>query len=60
MPRSVENIEELDLLERGMKLFEKVLEERLRKLIKKDGWQFDLCPGMSTTDVMFEAITKKV
>ena len=28
------------LLEHGMKLFEKLLEERLRKLIKVDGRQF--------------------
>ena len=36
-----------------MKLFEKVLEERLRKLIKVDGQQFGFCPGRSTTDTIF-------
>ena len=36
-----------------MKLFEKILEERLRKLIKVDGWQFGFCPGRLTTDAIF-------
>ena len=41
------------LLDIGVKLFEKVLEERLRKLIKVDGRQFGYCPGRSTTDAIF-------
>ena len=41
------------LLEHGMKLFEKVLEERLRKLIQVDGRQFGFSPGRSTTDAIF-------
>ena len=41
------------LLEHAMKLFEKVLEERLRKLIKVDGLQFGFHPGRSTTDEIF-------
>ena len=36
-----------------MKLFEKVLEERLRKLIKVDCRQFGFNPGRSTTDAIF-------
>ena len=36
-----------------MKLFEKVLEEKLRKLIKVDGRQFGFCPGWSATDAIF-------
>lgn len=41
------------LLEHGMKLFEKVLEERLRKLIKVDGQQFGFHPGRLTADAIF-------
>ena len=41
------------LLVHGMKLFEKVLEERLRKLINVDGQQFGSCPGRSKTDAIF-------
>ena len=40
-------------MEHGMKLFEKVLEEKLRKLIKVDGRQFGFCPGWSATDAIF-------
>ena len=40
-------------MEHGMKLFEKVLEERLRKLIKVSGRKFSFCPGRSTTDAIF-------
>lgn len=36
-----------------MKLFEKVLEERLRKLIKVDGQQFSFSPGGLTIDTIF-------
>ena len=36
-----------------MELFEKVLEERFRKLIKVDGQQFGFCPGRSTTNAVF-------
>ena len=41
------------LLEHGMKLFEKLLEERWRKLIKVDSQQFGFCPGGSITDASF-------
>ena len=41
------------LLEHGMKLFERVLENRLRKLIKVDCRQFGFSPGRSTTDAIF-------
>ncbi len=43
----------VQLLEHGMKLFEKVLEERLRKLIKVECRQFGFNPGRSTTDADF-------
>ena len=36
-----------------MKLIEKVLEERLRKLIKVDSRQLGFCPGRSTTNAIF-------
>ena len=41
------------LLEHGMKLWEKILEERLRKLVKIDGCQFGFQVGKSTTDAIF-------
>ena len=41
------------LLEHGMKLFEKVLEKRLKKLITVDGQQFGFCPGELTTNAIF-------
>ncbi len=43
----------VQLLEHGMKLFQKVLEERLRKLIEVDCRQFGFNPGRSTTDAVF-------
>ncbi len=41
------------LLEHGMKLFEKVLEKRFKKLIKVDDWEFGFSPGRSTTYAIF-------
>ena len=41
------------LLEHIMKLCEKVLEERLRKLTKVDDKQFGFCSGRSTIDAIF-------
>jgi hypothetical protein len=41
------------LFEHGMKIFEKVLEERLKRLIKIDGWQFGFRSEKSTTDPVF-------
>ena len=41
------------LLEHGMKVFEKVLEVRLRRIIQLDSRQFGFCPGKSTTDALF-------
>ena len=41
------------VLEHGMKLFEKLLEEKLRKLIKVDNRQFEFCSGRSTIDAIF-------
>jgi hypothetical protein len=51
MPCSGENIE---LLEHGMKIFEKVLEDKFRRLlIKIDGRLFGLRHRKSTTDMVF-------
>ena len=36
-----------------MKLFEKVLEEKIRKLVKVDNRQFEFCSGRSTIDAIF-------
>ena len=41
------------LLEHGMNIYEKVLEEKLRKVIKIDAHQCGFCPGRSTTDAIF-------
>ena len=41
------------LLEHGMKLFERILEMRLRRLIKVDSRQFGFTPGRSTIDALF-------
>ena len=41
------------LLEHGMKLWEKILEERLRKIVKIDGCQFGFQKGKSTIDAIF-------
>ena len=41
------------LLEHGMKLWEKVLEERLRRLVSIDESQFSYQKGKSTTDALF-------
>ena len=49
------------LLEREMKLFEKVLEQKLRKLIKVNDKQFEFCSGRSTIGAIFimQKIQKK-
>ena len=41
------------LLEHGMKLWEKVLEKRLRNIVNIDEKQFGFQPGRSTTDAIF-------
>ena len=43
----------LRLLEHGMKVFEKVLDSRLRKLVNIDDCQFGFMPGKSCTDAIF-------
>ena len=41
------------LLEHGMKLWEKILEERLRRIVNIDECQFGFQEGKSTTDAIF-------
>ena len=47
------NYRGIRLLEHGMKIFEKVLEMRLKKLIQIDERQFGFRTGKSTTDAIF-------
>ena len=41
------------MLEHGMKMFEKILERRLRKLTTVNNVQFGFNPGKGTTDAVF-------
>ena len=41
------------LLEHAMKMVEKVLETRIRKLVNIDSMQFGFMPGRGTTDALF-------
>ena len=47
------NYRGIRLLEHGMKIWEKVLEERLRKIVKIDKCQFGFMSERSTTDAVF-------
>ena len=40
-------------MEHGMKMFEKIVERRLRKLITVNNMQFGFSPGKATTDAVF-------
>ena len=41
------------LLEHAMKIVERVLEKRIRELVKVDDMQFGFMPGKGTTDALF-------
>ena len=41
------------LLEHAMKIVERVLEKRIRELVKVDDMQFGVMPGKGTTDSLF-------
>ena len=41
------------LLEHGMKIYERVLERRLRDLVEVGDYQYGFCPGKSTTGAIF-------
>ena len=47
------NIIGIRLLDHGMKMFEKILERRLRKLITVNNMQFGFSSGKGTTDAVF-------
>ena len=47
------NFRGIKSLEHGMKMFEKILERRLRKLITVNNMQFGFSPGKGTTDAVF-------
>ena len=52
-PLECGNFRGIKLLEHGMKMFEKNLERRLRKLIAVNNMQFGFSPGKGTTDAVF-------
>ena len=52
-PLSCGNFRGIKLLEHGMKLFEKILERRLRKLITVNNMQFGFSPRKGTTHAVF-------
>ena len=52
-PLECENFRGFKLLEHGMKIFEKILERRLGKLITVNNMQFGFRPGKGTTDTVF-------
>ena len=52
-PMECGNFRGIKLLEHAMKMFEKVLEKRLRSLITIDNMQFGFSPGKGTTDAVF-------
>ena len=43
----------IELLEHAMKIVERVLEKRIRELVKVDDMQFGFMPGKGTTDALF-------
>ena len=43
----------IQLLEHAMKVLERVIEGRLRKIVKIDSMQFGFMGGRSTTDAIF-------
>ena len=52
-PLECGNVTGIKLLEHGMKMFEKIVERRLRKLITVNNMQFGLSPRKGTTDAVF-------
>ena len=44
---------DVKLLEHGMKVVERLLEKRLRRLVKVEQMQFGFMPGRSTVDAIF-------
>ena len=52
-PLECGNFRGIKLLEHGMKMFEKILERKIRKLITVNNMQFGFSPGKGTTDAVF-------
>ena len=52
-PLECGNFRGIKLLEHGMKMFEKIVERRLRKLITVNNMQYGFCPGKGTADAVF-------
>ena len=52
-PLECGNFRAIKLLEHGMKMFQKIVERRLRKLIIVNNMQFGFSPGKGTTDAVF-------
>ena len=52
-PLECGNFRGIKLLEHGMKMFEKILERRLRKPITVNNMQLGISPGKGTTDAVF-------
>ena len=52
-PLECGNFRGIKLLEHGMKMFQKIVERRLRKLITVNNMQFGFRPGKGTTDAVF-------
>ena len=52
-PLDCGNFRGIKLLEHGMKIMEKILERRLRKIIPIDNMQFGFSPGKGTIDAAF-------
>ena len=52
-PLECGNFRGIKLLEHGMKMFQKILERKIRKLITVNNMQFGFSPGKGTTDAVF-------
>ena len=52
-PLECGNFRGIKLLEHGIKMFEKIIERKLRKLIKVNNMQFRFSPGKGTTNEVF-------
>ena len=52
-PLECGNYRGIKLLEHGMKILEKILERRLRRIVDIDDMQFGFMPGRGTTDATF-------
>ena len=56
-PMECNSYRPIKLMEHSMKVFKRVLEQRLRKTVKIDGMQNEFMPGRSTTDALYAVRT---